>query len=674
MLADISEALRRGDTETALKLARKAVAAEPENADAHHLLGLGLQRIRDLAGARGAFQRAVELAPDRADHLFALANITLDLGDPPAAIRLLHEVLSLDPNKLVAYILLGQLARGRGDRVEAERNLKLAERLDPNHPQVLLLNGYLALEAGNAERAMRCFTEVVKLVPRLGAAHYGLGMAYLANNHWFFAEQALANALALESPRSPGTLRAMVEALRRQGKQVETLQALEELIATAPADKADLRGLRAELLVNAGRGEAAMADLRGLLDENPTEPKTVRRATALMAVAGFREEAIARAEAALDKFPTDEALWMARLNLASVIVEDPKPLFDRWLKILPGSAVCNDLLVGYHASRGDYAKSLAHAEQALATEPKMINSRIAKVRAEVADNPRQALQTAAEGFALAEQDPRQQRILLAWTGLARDALGEYGEAASQWRQMLQIPLSLLPPPGFAPAEDAPAGEIGGTLLWSPPGVRVETLLNSLHDELGLRLELGRIGTAVHPDGFGAARLPPGHADAGSAERWRKARAARKIDPDTAVDWLPHVDGYTFAALSGARVVGLLMDPRDAFLNWMVHGSLQGYAFSPNPQKSAEWLALGLEALADHRDQHPDRVHLVRLDRDAGKAGALVEQALGLKQPLKAIQGAGDSFPPGRWKEYREAFKDEFARLAPVAARLGYPDA
>jgi len=28
---------------TALKLARKAVAAEPENADAHHLLGLGLQ-------------------------------------------------------------------------------------------------------------------------------------------------------------------------------------------------------------------------------------------------------------------------------------------------------------------------------------------------------------------------------------------------------------------------------------------------------------------------------------------------------------------------------------------------------------------------------------------------------------------------------------------------------
>ncbi len=674
MLADISEALRRGDTETALKLARQAVATAPENADAHHLLGLGLQRIRDLAGARAAFQRAAELAPDRADHLFALANVTLDQGDPPAAIRLLHEVLSLDPNKLAAYVLLGQLARGRGDRVEAERNLKLAERLDPNHPQVLLLKGYLALEAGNAELAIRCFTETVKAAPRLGTAHYGLGMAFLANSHWLFAEQALANALALESPRSPGTLRAMVEALRRQGKQVETLQALDELIAAAPADQTELRGLRAEIQVNTGRGEAAMADLRRLVDENPTDPRTVRRATALMAVAGFRDEAITRAEAALDKFPTDEPLWMARINLAAVITEDPKPLFDRWLQILPASAVCNDLLAGYYGSHGDNTRALAHAEQALATQPKMSNSRIIKLRAEVADNPRQALETAAEGFAVAGEDPRQQRILLAWTGLARDALGEYDEAASQWRQMLQIPLSLLPTPGYSAASEAPAGQIGGTLLWSPPGVRAETLLSSIHDELGLRLELGRIGTPVQADGFGAARLPPGHPDAGSADRWRRARQARKIDPDTAVDWLPHLDGYTLAALSGARVLALLLDPRDALLNWMVHGSLQGYAFSPNPAKAAEWLAQGLEALADHRDQHPDRVHLVRLDRDAGKAGALVEQALGLKQQLKAIQGAGDSFPPGRWKEYRRAFKAEFDRLAPVAARLGYPDA
>ena len=132
-----------------------------------------------------------------------------------------------------------------------------------------------------------------------------------------------------------------------------------------------------------------------------------------------------------------------------------------------------------------------------------------------------------------------------------------------------------------------------------------------------------------------------------------------------------MDGYTFAALGGARVLALLTDPRDALLNWMLHGSLQNYHFLPEFSRSAQWLADVLEAVADEADVS-GRIDLVRLDADAGEAAQRIEQALGLAEPLPGVMGRGTRFPTGHWRNYREAFAEEFARLAPVAARLGYP--
>ncbi len=213
---------------------------------------------------------------------------------------------------------------------------------------------------------------------------------------------------------------------------------------------------------------------------------------------------------------------------------------------------------------------------------------------------------------------------------------------------------------------------GPELLWSPPGVRSEFVLRTVKPMLGPRLRLDRIGSRAAGDGFGVLRFPPGHPEAGSAARWRESLQAMELDPATAADWLPHIDGYTLAALQGAKVLALLTDPRDAFMNWMVHGSLQDFLFSPDPRVSAEWLASSLEALADFRDLHPTQVLLARLDRDAGKAAATIEHTLGLEQHLPALFGKGTRFPTGHWRQYRQAFADVFARLESVSARLGYP--
>jgi hypothetical protein len=161
---------------------------------------------------------------------------------------------------------------------------------------------------------------------------------------------------------------------------------------------------------------------------------------------------------------------------------------------------------------------------------------------------------------------------------------------------------------------------------------------------------------------------------------------RGVAPDHVVDWLPFWDAYTGAALTGARVLALLIDPRDAFLNWMVFGSVQSYPFLADAGACAEWLAQSLEAFAEHLHSHPAEASVVLLD-DVLERPAAVAEALKLALDLQIAPdagllarmqtGLGDlpmQFPAGQWRHYAGAFASEFARLTPVAVRLGYPAA
>lgn len=670
MLADITEALRRGDTAAALAAARTAVAADPENADAQHLLGLSAKRSGDTAAARAAFERAVELAPEHAPYQFSLASLDLSEGDVAAATQGLKQALSTDPNQLPAYITLVHLALAQGDLDEARRQLRLAQRVNAEHPQVLLADGYVAQVGGDGEQAIKSFTAAAQANPQLAGAQHALGMAYLGRGLWPFAEQALKNALALE-PDSPGGLRALAETLRRQGKPAEAIAELDRLLALRP-DDLFARALRAHLRQQLGQEEEALADLLSLLDAQPTLAQALESALPLLMQRRRNDEALARIETALAQAPGKDRLWIARLWLSGPRQEDPRVLLERWHAAAPQSVACLEFLAEYHEAAGDAAQAQAYADEVLAREPDRFVSRLVKLRTAFTVDPEDTLEQARAMAPLA-RTALQQRLAYTWQGLALDQMGRHKAAADCWREMVRIVASVFPLPQPQPAEGAPAGDTGGgTLLWSPAGLRLDSLLPVLQRQLGARLLLDRIGQMVRGDGFGLGRRAAGHPEAGDAKRWRAALEARGLDPATVVDWIPQIDGYTLAALRGARLVAVVADPRDVFLSWMVQGSTQDYIFPAATDRSAEWLAQGLEALAAHRDAAPDQVTLVHMDRDAGAAGAALEQALGLQQPLSAVStGTPLRFSPGHWRKYRESFAAEFARLAPVAVRLGY---
>ena len=670
MLDRIHAALRESDFAAALAAARELVAAEPANAAAWHLLGIATMAMGHRTEAREALDRAIGLDPEQGAYHATRAALDLSEGKSTDGLR---EALALNPNTLSAYLLQVHAALARGDLSEARRRLRLAQRVDSGHPLVSMAEGHVAQASGDPDLALRCYTAAATAQPNMSSAQLALGLAYLQRQTWAFAGQALSNALRLDPSRPRIALRGLVEAQRRQDDREGALETLGELIERFPAEL-DALGLRAELRLQKGDRAGALDDLDKVLDQQPRHVSGLRRIAALLIGEGRAPEALARLEKALASAPTDRDVWTLRLQLAGPFGESPLEVARRWHAADPGSADCMDFLADFHRSRGDFAEAAAWADRALEINPRLFNSNMIMLQAEQARDLDLAL-VRADRLLAQEPDVERQRQVLGWAGVTLDQAGRHAEAALCWKNMLQRvsrQSSRPPPPAVAPAQDVPEGSIAATLVWAPVGVRAEAVLMAAKQQLGERLDLARANVVAAGDGFGLVRFPPGDPRAGTAESWTQAVTAAGLDPATLVDWLPHLDPYTLAALRGARVLCLLADPRDALLNWFVFGSLQNYQPSPDPLAAADWLARSLEAVADHRDANPDRVVFARLDGDAAEASAAIEQALALPQPLPALQGRGAQLPAGHWRHYREAFAEAFARLTPVAVRLGYP--
>jgi hypothetical protein len=86
-MARALELRRDGSLAEARDILDEAAVAAPHNARLANLQGLLRMELRDFAGARAGFERAIALSPDLADAHFNLALLLLSLGDYPGGWR-----------------------------------------------------------------------------------------------------------------------------------------------------------------------------------------------------------------------------------------------------------------------------------------------------------------------------------------------------------------------------------------------------------------------------------------------------------------------------------------------------------------------------------------------------------------------------------------------------------
>ncbi len=703
MLQEVIDALQRGQAPQALTAARAFVAAQPENPEAHHLLGLAA-RANGLADeARAALDRAIELAPDHPAYHMARAGLALQESDVDAARKGLDVAATLDPNQIRSHIVLAQLALGRGDVAECESRLKLAYRIDAAHPHALVTEGNLRFSQNRPEDALKLFTQAAQRAPNDALAVSSLGIAYLRVGHLAFAEQALRRASQMV-PQDLGVRRGLITALRRQNRLDDAVAEARALAAVRAGDIAALM-LVGELEIERRQPDAALAAFRDVIAARPGVLPAINASVRLLMATQRRDEAVALLEAQIARTPELEVLWRQRAAIESTPAAVDAQL-QRWAETRPGDAQAHQLIAERAESTGDLAAAELAVDRALAAAPTLVAANIIKARLALRRDPEAAY---AQVQPMLASPIKAVRVMAnSWAGRAADAAGRPADAVRHWlASHAEIePQFEYPTPGPLPAtsgvdrDAAPAAD-APILLWGPPGSfapQLASLLSNQVERTRLVMDDRRIfldPRTMRGDGFslphawldGADKAP--EATGKFAEVWRAGLRALGLPADVkVVDWLAYFDARLVPVLHrqlpGSALVVAVRDPRDMLLNWLGYGAGPGFTIA-NPAVAAKALAQGLRHLLWARDHGDLPVVIVRMEAvDAADASALApaRALLGVEastaegtQPGPSKDGGGlpMTFAHGRWKAYAGELEAAFSVLAPLAAELGYAD-
>jgi tetratricopeptide (TPR) repeat protein len=127
-------ALREGRYDEAERLYQSVIAAQPGLADAWLGLAAAHEARSNVAGAIAAYRRALQLDPDNADALAALAELTA-AGNSSAQASVLRAALARRPEAPSLHAALGRLLAAEGRWSEARGAFEAAAALAPTRAE-----------------------------------------------------------------------------------------------------------------------------------------------------------------------------------------------------------------------------------------------------------------------------------------------------------------------------------------------------------------------------------------------------------------------------------------------------------------------------------------------------------------------------------------------------------
>ncbi len=165
------------DFEGARTRYEQLLAIDPDNGDAHYLLGVAYAQDEKYQFALDHLLRAVSLKPDFADAYVDLGTVYRLLRDPVAAESNYRKALSLAPDTALAHFNLATLLREAGKKERALDHLKQAHVLMPQSGDVYWNLVVVLVELGQYTEAVGVAETAVRNDPRSYEAQVSLGLA-----------------------------------------------------------------------------------------------------------------------------------------------------------------------------------------------------------------------------------------------------------------------------------------------------------------------------------------------------------------------------------------------------------------------------------------------------------------------------------------------------------------
>ena len=169
---------RAGQLVRAEELVGQILQADPNYADALHLLGVLALDTQRLELARNAIARAVELKPAHAAFHLDLGHVYRALGSHSEAKSSFERARQCDPQSALAYVNLGITCMEQGGFDEAEEAYREALQLQPGFAVAWNNLANVLITRNELPEARACLEESVRLDPAYAEAHNGLGSVW----------------------------------------------------------------------------------------------------------------------------------------------------------------------------------------------------------------------------------------------------------------------------------------------------------------------------------------------------------------------------------------------------------------------------------------------------------------------------------------------------------------
>jgi tetratricopeptide (TPR) repeat protein len=304
MLTNAREAFRLGELDRAEALYRGLLADEPEDAMAHHMLGLIAHQRGDLEAARRLIARSLEVQPDSAHAQQNLGIVQQKLGDTAGAAASYRRALALKGELVMARVNLAALLQQEGQAVEAIKLLREGLRHAPERFELHNNLGLALMAAGRPAPAIAALRKAVDLAPRLAVSHRNLAKALAETGRIDEAADRYRWALKID-PADAETLARLALAEQGRGNLGEAAQLAARAVSLAPGLAIAQRAL-ALCRREEGRPVDAALAAREALALDPGAPEAYLDLAGILEDSGYRADALALYDALLARRPGHE--------------------------------------------------------------------------------------------------------------------------------------------------------------------------------------------------------------------------------------------------------------------------------------------------------------------------------------------------------------------------------
>ncbi len=199
-------AAQTGHPDLALDLIRQAIRLHDRSASRTHdrslaylsSLGTTLRQMGRGAEAVDAFRRAVRLAPQDAQVHYNLANVLCDNGKPEEAVAAFREAIRIRPDFVAAHYNLGIVLSAQGKLTETVAVWRDVVRMSPDFAEAWNNIGAVLLTLGSFDEAATACREALRIRPGDGRAHCNIGSALAGLGRLDEAAAAFQEALRVD--------------------------------------------------------------------------------------------------------------------------------------------------------------------------------------------------------------------------------------------------------------------------------------------------------------------------------------------------------------------------------------------------------------------------------------------------------------------------------------------